>query len=56
MIELILCSEQHNLISRLFLIYTPRHVAVAQLLEALRYKPEGRGTDSRCCRWNFSLT
>jgi len=23
---------------------------------ALRYKPEGRGFDSRLCHWNFSLT
>ena len=30
--------------------------AVAQVDEALRYKPEGRGFDSRCCHWNFSLT
>ena len=29
--------------------------AVTQLVEALRYKPEGRGFDSRCCHWNFSL-
>jgi hypothetical protein len=29
---------------------------VAQLVEALRYKPEGRGIDSRWCHWNFSLT
>ena len=28
---------------------------LAQLLEALRYKPEGRGFNSRCCHWNFSL-
>jgi len=33
-----------------------RGYAVAQLDEALRYKPEGRGFDSRWCRWNFSLT
>jgi hypothetical protein len=26
------------------------------LFEALRYKPEGRGIDSRCCHWIFSLT
>jgi len=32
----------------------PGH-AVAQLVEALRYKPEGRGFDSRWCYWNFSL-
>jgi hypothetical protein len=31
-----------------------RH-AVAQLVEALRYKPEGRGFDSQWCHWNFSL-
>jgi hypothetical protein len=30
--------------------------AVAQLVEALRYKPEGRGFDSEWCHWNFSLT
>ena len=30
--------------------------AVAQLVGALHYKPEGRGFDSRCCHWNFSLT
>jgi len=29
---------------------------VAQLVEALRYNSEGRGFDSRCCHWNFSLT
>jgi hypothetical protein len=28
---------------------------VARLAEALRYKPEGRGFDSRWCHWNFSL-
>jgi hypothetical protein len=30
--------------------------AVAQLVEELRYKPEGRGIDSRLCHWNFSFT
>jgi hypothetical protein len=30
--------------------------AVAQLVEALRYKPEGRGFDSRWFHWNFSVT
>jgi len=30
--------------------------AVAQSLEALRYKPEVRGLDSRRCHRNFSLT
>jgi hypothetical protein len=30
--------------------------AVAHLVEALRYKSEGRGFDSRWCQWNFSFT
>jgi len=30
--------------------------AVAQLVEALHYKPEGRGFDSQWSHWNFSLT
>jgi hypothetical protein len=30
--------------------------AVAQLVEALRYKPEGRVFDSRWSHCNFSLT
>jgi hypothetical protein len=30
--------------------------AVAQLVEALRYKSEGRGFYSRLRHWNFSLT
>jgi hypothetical protein len=29
--------------------------AVAQLVQALRYKPEGRGFDSRWGNWNFSV-
>ena len=29
--------------------------AVAQLVEALRYKPEGRGFDSRWCHWIFFI-
>jgi hypothetical protein len=32
-----------------------RH-AVAQLVKALRYKPEGCGFDFRRCHWNFLLT
>jgi hypothetical protein len=30
--------------------------AVAQFVEALRYKPQGRGFDSRWYYWKFSLT
>jgi hypothetical protein len=33
-----------------------REHAVAQLVEALHYKPEGRGFDSHLFQWNFSLT
>ena len=29
---------------------------VAQLVEALRCNPEGRGFDFRLCHWNFLLT
>jgi len=29
--------------------------AVAQLVEALRYKPEGHGFDSRWYHWNFFI-
>jgi len=29
---------------------------VAQLVEAQRYKSEGRGFDSQWSYWNFSLT
>ena len=43
-----------------FLIYKYRYknagYAVAQLVEALRYKPEGRGFDSRSSQWDFSVT
>jgi len=35
--------------------YFKRHM-VAQLTEALCYKPEGHGFDSRWCHWNFSFT
>jgi hypothetical protein len=29
--------------------------AVAQLVEALRHNPEGRGFDSRWCHWKFFI-
>ena len=35
---------------------TWRGYAVAQLVETLRYKSEGRGFDTRWCHRNFSLT
>ena len=33
-----------------------RGQAVAQFVEELRYKPEGRGFDFRCSDWDFSFT
>ena len=47
-----------KLVSMLYLVLPSiiRGYAVAQLVEALRYKSEGRGFDSRWCHWNFSLT
>jgi hypothetical protein len=37
-----------------------RHIAKCPrggvVIAALRYKPEGRGIDSRLCHWNFLLT
>jgi hypothetical protein len=33
-----------------------RFHTLAQFFEALRYKPERRGIDSRWCHWNFPLT
>jgi len=37
-------------------MYLRGTLLVAQLVEALRYNPEGRGFYSRWCHWNFSLT
>jgi len=47
-----ICKKSIN-----FLLYSifVGHV-VAQLVEALHYKLEGRGFNSRWCHWNFSLT
>jgi hypothetical protein len=40
----------------MFRIFILAGHVVAQFVEALRYKPVGRGFDSRWCQWNFSLT
>jgi hypothetical protein len=37
-------------------IIIPSGYAVAQLVEALRYKRKGHGFDSRWSHWNFSVT
>ena len=44
-----------HLSNNLYFLRRGRHT-VAQLVEAQRYKSEGRGFDSRWCHWNFSLT
>jgi hypothetical protein len=41
---------------KLCYVYYEAGHAVAQLVEALRYKPEGRGIDSQWCHCNFSFT
>ena len=46
---------KNNAIFRLSILFCRGH-AVAQLVETLRYMPEGRGFDSRWCNWIFSLT
>jgi hypothetical protein len=38
------------------LLVKAKRYAVAQLVDALRYKPEDRGFDSRWNHWNFSVT
>ena len=38
------------------IIMALHNASVAQLFEALHYKPEGRGFDSRWFHWNVSLT
>jgi len=48
-------SQLSDLPSETNFIQPAIDMAVAQLVEALRYKPEGRGFDSRWCHWNFSL-
>jgi hypothetical protein len=40
-------------------IFSPKFSLGARggvVIEALRYKPKGRGFDSRWCHWIFSLT
>jgi hypothetical protein len=41
---------------RIHLSITVHSICTVQLVETLRYKPEGRGFDSQWRHWNFSLT
>jgi len=38
------------------LVFCPYGARGGVVFEALRYKPVGRGFDSRWCHWNFSMT
>jgi len=59
-----ICEKINKCIQYIYIyiyIHTHTHThtymhAVAQLIEALRYKTEGRGFDYRWWQWNFSLT
>jgi hypothetical protein len=49
------CSDELKyVITSVYLCYLT--TSVAQLVEALRNNPEGRGFDSRWSHWNFSVT
>ena len=58
----VICSLDFNLPALHIYIYIYIYIGlwgrqvVAQLVEALRYKSECRGLDSRWCHWNFPLT
>jgi hypothetical protein len=47
--------ENYGMVVNMSLLTEPIGAAVAQLVEALRYKLSGRGFDSRWCQWIFSL-
>ena len=52
-------SSIHNLRRRHAAVTGTHYILLwwmAQLVEALRYKPKGRGLDSQWNHWNFSLT
>jgi len=54
--RIIICMHQHMYKVQLKLYMNELWHAVAHLVEKLRYKPEGRGLDSRWCHWKFLLT
>jgi hypothetical protein len=55
-VSVVLPFSLNCLLSVLMLYAEIKGYAVAQLVEALRYKPEGRRFDSRWSHWNFSVT
>jgi hypothetical protein len=57
-IKITLCHKINIITIIVNLPYTSASVGArgSAVVEALRYKPEGRGIDSRWCHWDFSLT
>jgi hypothetical protein len=51
-------SQEKSSLNQFIIVYS--HIKYGArggaMFEALRYKPECRGIDSRWCDWNFSLT
>jgi hypothetical protein len=45
-----------HMLLRAVTLFHSGHAAGGAVVEALRYKPEGRGIDSRCYHWNISFT
>jgi hypothetical protein len=45
-------------VNKTIIRFTPCHIGArgGVVVKALRYKPEGRGFDSRCCHWIFPMT
>jgi hypothetical protein len=54
--EWIYLAEGHHNETSDYIECKEHNVYLIQLVEALCYKPKGRGFDSRWCHWNFSLT
>jgi hypothetical protein len=48
-VNALLCTLQHIVIHAM-------QLNGGVVVKALRYKPAGRGFDSRWCHWNFSVT
>jgi len=55
-IKIYLNAVNSSNISNVLSVMGARGHAVAKLVEAVRYKPEGRGFDSRWCHCYFSST
>jgi hypothetical protein len=54
--SILLCVLSVSTIRKKCIAVNNEDALMAQLVEALRYKPEGRGFGTRWCHWNFSST